>query len=161
MALNGGGSIVDSNTKTLTAWSIDTFHRGDVTNWGSTELFSTMDPQMLQPPLEQILCSAYLLSILVTGMTDQPSNVIWMVILQSLLPPANISDHDRQRVEVYLARKWGLLSIMPSPVPSPSDASKNPYVSTIGGNSVTTSVPLVDDGGEDAMSPFLRYWMRD
>ena len=39
---------------------------------------------------------------------------------------------------------------MPSPVPSPSDASKNPYVSTIGGNSVTTSVPLVDDGGEDA-----------
>ena len=36
MALNGGGSIVGSNTKTLNAWSIDTFHRGDVTNWGST-----------------------------------------------------------------------------------------------------------------------------
>ena len=53
-------------------------------------------------------------------------------------------------MEVYLARKWGLLSILPSPVPSPSDASKNPYVSTIGGTSVTTSVPLVDDGGEDA-----------
>ena len=30
------------------------------------------------------------------------------------------------------------------------DASKNPYVSSIEGNSVTTSVPLLDNGGADA-----------
>ena len=30
------GTINGSNTKTLNSWSIDTFHRGDVTNWGST-----------------------------------------------------------------------------------------------------------------------------
>jgi hypothetical protein len=71
-------------------------------------------------------------------------------IAELIIYNAKLSDHDRQRVEVYLARKWGLLSIMPSSVPSPSDASKNPFVSSIGGNSVTTSVPLVDNGGADA-----------
>ena len=76
MALNGGGSIVGSNTKTLNAWSIDTFHRGDVTNWGSTGTIFHNGSTDATASLERILCSAYLLSILVTGMMDQPSNVI-------------------------------------------------------------------------------------
>ena len=85
MALNGGGSIVGSNTKTLTPGPLTLSIEEMLLTGAQRELFSTMDPQMLQPPLERILCSAYLLSILVTGMTDQPSSVIWMVILQSLL----------------------------------------------------------------------------
>ena len=53
-------------------------------------------------------------------------------IAELIIYPAKLSDHERQTVEVYLARKWGLLSNMPSTIPSPSDASKNPYVSSIG-----------------------------
>ena len=151
MALNGGGSIVGSNTKTLNAWSIDTFHRGDVTNWGSTGTIfhnGSTDATASLGANTLLSLSAFNIGNWDDGSTKQRH--LDGDLAELIIYPANISDHDRQRVEVYLARKWGLLSIMPSPVPSPSDASKNPYVSTIGGNSVTTSVPLVDDGGEDA-----------
>ena len=70
-------------------------------------------------------------------------------IAELIIYPAKLSDHERQTVEVYLARKWGLLSNMPSTIPSPSTHPRT-HMSSIGGNSVTTSVPLVDNGGEDA-----------
>ena len=151
MALNGGGSIVGSNTKTLNAWSIDTFHRGDVTNWGSTGTIfhnGSTDATASLGANTLLSLSAFNIGNWHDGSSRQRH--LDGDLAELIIYTANLSDHDRQRVEVYLARKWGLLSIMPSPVPSPSDASKNPYVSTIGGNSVTTSVPLVDDGGEDA-----------
>ena len=146
--IHSGGMITGSNPAVLNSWAIDSFTRGDVAStWGSTgTLFhngSTDGSGALGGSASVSLANFNVGSWNTGAYMDGD-------IAELIIYTAKLSDHERQTVEVYLARKWGLLSSMPSTIPSPSDASKNPYVSSIGGNSVTTSVPLVDNGGEDA-----------
>ena len=148
LEINGGGTATGSNPAILNSWAVDSFTRGDVAStWGSTgTLFhngTTDGTGALGGSATVSLANFNVGSWDTSGYLDGD-------LAELIIYPAKLSDHDRQRVEVYLARKWGLLAIMPSTIPSPSDASKNPYVSSIGGNSVTTSVPMVDNGGADA-----------
>ena len=147
--IHSGGMITwIQSFAVLNSWAIDSFTRGDVAStWGSTgTLFhngSTDGSGALGGSASVSLANFNVGSWNTGAYMDGD-------IAELIIYTAKLSDHERQTVEVYLARKWGLLSSMPSTIPSPSDASKNPYVSSIGGNSVTTSVPLVDNGGEDA-----------
>ena len=131
MALNGGGSIVGSNTKTLNAWSLTHSIIGDVTNWGSTGTIfhnGSTDATASLGANTLLSLSAFNIGNWHDGSSRQRH--LDGDLAELIIYTANLSDHDRQRVEVYLARKWGLLSILLARMPSPSDASKNPYVST-------------------------------
>ena len=144
------GSIVGSNTKTLNAWSIDTFHRGDVTNWGSTGTIfhnGSTDATASLGANTLLSLSAFNIGNWHDGSTRQrhlDGDLAELIIYTQIFLTMTVS------VWKYIWQESGDCCRLCLVSARPSDASKNPYVSTIGGNSVTTSVPLVDDGGEDA-----------
>ena len=71
-------------------------------------------------------------------------------IAELIIYNAKLSDHDRQRVEVYLARKWGLLPIMLVLFPVHRTLPKIHMFPQSVETQSPTSVPLVDNGGADA-----------
>ena len=108
MALHSGGTINGSNTKTLNSWSIDTFHRGDVTNWGSTgSIFhnGTLDASGTMGANTLLSLNAFNIGNWDDGSTK--TRHLDGDLAELIIYPANLSDHERQQVEVYLARKWG------------------------------------------------------
>ena len=109
MALNGGGSVDGSNTKLLMPGPFNTFHRGDVTNWGSTGTIfhnGSTDATASLGANTLLSLSAFNIGNWHDGSTRQRH--LDGDLAELIIYTANLSTMTVSRVEVYLVKKMGI-----------------------------------------------------